>query len=265
LGDFTSSQIMKAINQSMITMTVESDSDNPAINPMAGMSRIPAGPGYINPTGTGAESIETQSEISPYYTEIPDAENRIPGSTAIYGLEGRQKLKPFQNTSPSDTFGTFVDAFLTHLSAASSMPIEVLTMKFGASYSASRGALLLFWRIAQIWRDEMAADFLNPVYEMWLAGEIGAGRIKAPGWSNPVLKAAWLNCNWIGAPMPNIDPMRTANAEKVYLDIGYTNQERGAKNHNGSSAKVNIAKNKKLFAQTPTAPWNEKQGIPGGG
>lgn len=264
LGDFTEAHIIQAINQSSVAFTVESSSDNPATNPFAGMSRVPAGyspPIPATATGTAQEQIEKEAEISPEYTPIPDIENRVPGSMGVFNMEGRQRLVPIQAKAPSDTFETFTNSFLAHLAASRSMPVEVLLMRFNSNYSASRGALLLFWRVCQIWRDEMASDFLNPVYEAWLGGEIAAGRIRAPGWSDPVLRAAWLNCNWIGAPMPNIDPMRTANAEKVYLEMGYTNQERGARGHNGSSAKANIAKNKKMFADTPIAPWNVKQAV----
>ena len=130
-------------------------------------------------------------------------------------------------------------------------------MKFNASYSASRASLVIFWRIAQIWREEMIADFLNPLYESWLSEEIAAGRIKAPGWQDPILRAAWLNNTWIGTPMPNIDPAREAKAAKEYLDMSATTQNRIARNLNGTSAKDNIAINKRTFPETPITPWNE--------
>ena len=259
ITDFTSAQIMKAINQSSIAMSVESNSDNPVNNPLQGMSVIPAGPRVTPVTGTGTETIEQQAELSATYTPIPDAESRAPGSIGVFSMNGKEKLVPFANTAPSDSFESFTNSFLTYLAASNSMPLEVLLMKFDASYSAARGALILFWRVAQIWRNEMISDFLDPIYCAWLSGEIAAGTIKAPGWSDPLLRAAWLNCKWEGAPMPNIDPMRTAKADEAYLQMGATNQETIARNHNGSSAKVNIAKNNKLFPQTPVEPWNVKQ------
>jgi hypothetical protein len=84
-----------------------------------------------------------------------------------------------------------------------------------------------------------------------MAGEIASGRISAPGFSDPVLKAAWLNCNWIGEPRPNIDPQREAQAEEKYLKMQATTQNRIARNLNGSDARKNIITNRKMFAETP--------------
>ena len=129
-------------------------------------------------------------------------------------------------------------------------------MKFQSSYSAARGALLMFYRVAKIWRDEMSSDYLNPVFEMWVSEEIAAGRVSAPGWADPVLRKAWLNCVWIGSPMPNIDPMRTAKAEKEYLSMNATTLERVAREYNGSEAKSNMLKNEKTFKDMPRPPWD---------
>jgi hypothetical protein len=96
------------------------------------------------------------------------------------------------------------------------------------------------------------------VYEAWLDGEIALGRIVAPGWSDPFLRQAWLCNNWYGAPMPNIDPLRTAEADQKYAEIGATDLDRIAREHNGSSGKLNRAKITKQFKEIPDAPWNRK-------
>ena len=140
------------------------------------------------------------------------------------------QIHPFNNTSPSTGFDQFFDAVIKNLASSASMPPEVLVMKFGENYSASRGALLMFWQVVQMWRAELEADFLAPVYESWLSEEIAAGRILAPGWSDPRLRAAWLDANWVGVAMPNIDPQRTAEAIRAHMEMGLTTQEREARN-----------------------------------
>ena len=136
------------------------------------------------------------------------------------------------------------------------MPVEVALLKFEQNYSSSRAALLLFWRIAQIWRNEMKADFLDPIYESWMSEEIAGGRIQAPGWSDPLMRAAWLSAWWAGAPMPNIDPMKTAKADQLYVELGAQTIDDVAENYNGSSGKANLAKNSRQFADVPGSPWN---------
>jgi len=174
-------------------------------------------------------------------------------------LKEGESLEPFKDTAPAESYEKFVGAFLSHLSASVGMPLEVLLMKFSESYSASRASLILFWRVAEIWRKELIADFLHPVYESWLAGEIAAGRIQAPGWSDPRLRAAWLSSSWVGIPMPNIDPMKTAKADKTYVEIGAQTLDRVARNHNGSDGSMNRAKLAREYAELPSAPWNKKE------
>ena len=134
-------------------------------------------------------------------------------------------------------------------------------MKMGSSYSAARSALLMFWRVAQIWRAEMATDLLDPTFEMWLNEEIATGRIMAPGWVNPVKRAAWLNCGWIGAPMPNIDPARTAKADKDYIEMGAQTLDRVSRNLNGSSGKMNRSKLNRELSELSPVPWSKGSGF----
>ena len=137
------------------------------------------------------------------------------------------------------------------------MPLEVLLMKFNQNYSASRGALLLFWRVANIWRCEMESDYLNPVVEMWLSEEIATGRISAPGWQDPILKAAWLDSRWIGSPMPNIDPSKTAKADQMMTEMGAQTLEQTARKFNGSSSKSNRVKLKREINELSIPPWGK--------
>lgn len=261
ITDFTAAQIKKAINQSSIVMFNKPSKDNAASNPLDGISHsVGAGPaGLLN-----QETIETDdgTEIPidqwVKYIPIPEATLATPGSVGVFNLQEGEELKPFGQTAPADSFNTFVESFTSYLAASMSIPIEVLLMKFNQNYSASRGALILFWRVAQIWRSELSSDLLNPVYEEWLAGEIAAGRVKAPGWNDPRLRAAWLCNNWIGAPMPNIDPMKTAVADQRYAELGAQTLDRISRNLNGSSGKANRAKLAREFTELPPSPFNKK-------
>ena len=105
----------------------------------------------------------------------------------------------------------------------------------------------------------MDADLLTPIVEMWLSGEIATGNVAAPGWSDPRLRAAWMRKNWIGAGPPDIDPGKTAKANKDNAEIGATNLDRIARDLNGSSAAANIEKNNKLYGQMSPAPWSKAQ------
>lgn len=256
LTDFTSAQIKKAINQSNITMYTKPSKDNDASNPFEGISHqygarpIPS---------ESAQQVTPESALSledyVQYVPLPEATVAKPGSVGVFNLTEGEDLQPFKATAPAAEYDRFIDCFVSHLSASFSIPVEVLLMKFNQNYSASRGALILFWRIAQIWQKELKADFLDPVFHMWLAGEIAAGRISAPGWQDPRLRAAWTCSNWIGAPMPNIDPQRTMEADKGYVELGAQDLDRVARNYNGSSGAANRSRLARQFTELPVSPW----------
>ena len=249
ITDFTSAEIKKAIIQSTITMYTKPSPDNPASNPLEDISvSRPAGPTAGLATATVDGTPVTAQTQTVRYEPIPEASFGVPGSAGVFGLQEGEDLKPFENTAPAESFAKFLEAFVSHLSAASSMPIEVLLMKFGQNYSASRGALVLFWRVATIWRREMESDFLGPVYESWLAGEIAAGRILAPGWQDPRLRKAWLNTNWIGAPMPHIDPLREGKGKEIMVRLVALDLDRLSQEYNGSDGETN---REKLERQIP--------------
>jgi lambda family phage portal protein len=256
LTTFTISQIKKAIAQSQITMWVEPSDDNPASDPMAGIShRVSAGPmGETTPLSEEATDVLDALK----YEELPEATIGQPGQVGVFNLNSGEKLRTLDGKTPAESYPQFVEAFLMALSASTSMPIEVLLMKFGQNYSASRGTLILFWRIAMIWRHELASDFLSPVYEEWLTGEIAAGRVNAPGWLDPQLRQAWLNHQWFGAPMPNIDPLRTSKADKEYIEMGAQTLGQTARNHNGSDGATNRIKLAKELAELPVPNWAKK-------
>jgi capsid protein len=257
--DFTSAQIQKAINQSNIVFTVENQIQDPS-NPTADMPMTrPGGQAWGQKASTteGAGSLaDSCFDPTLEHSSLPEVEFNVPGSTSFFNTRQGDKLTPVKDTAPSDGFGEFMDSFLSNLVSSDSMPLSVYKMKMESSYSAARGELLLFYRSVMIQREEQSSDYLNPTFEMWLWEEIAAGRIKAPGFAkDPILRAAWLNCSWIGAPMPNIDMLRTAKGEKEYLAMDYTTGERGAREHNGSDFKANTLKNKKSFEEMPAPFW----------
>jgi capsid protein len=252
IGDFTLAQVQKAIMQSTLSWYVKPSADAPASNPFEeGTSQYTAG---VAATMYGSQPTGVAQETHVDYCDLPTASFRRPGSVGVYTLQGGEDLKGFADHAPSENFDRFVDSFTAYLSSSASMPIEVLLMRFGQNYSASRATLLLFWQVAEIMRAELESDFLNIVYEAWLSEEIAAGRIAAPGFFDPRLRQAWLASNWIGEPVPNIDPRVTAEANKVNLEMGATTLDRVAR-ENKSNGKANRAKLAREYSELPSPPW----------
>jgi capsid protein len=141
ITDFSQAQIQKAINQSNLVFYTKPSKDAPASMPLqdflAPASPRPSAVLGANPTDAGAFTDEPVVK----FELLREATVRQSGSVYVAGLMGGEDLRPVENTAPSESYDRFVDAFVTHLAASVSMPVEVLLMKFGANDSASRAAL----------------------------------------------------------------------------------------------------------------------------
>lgn len=257
ITDFSAAEVKKAIIQSCFAFYTKPSKENVASNPFDDYTGAgPAGPAVASEQ---AQAVAQDNNVNPKdavtYTPLPEATFVVPGSAGLFNLNEGETLESIKSTAPGQSFPEFINTLASHLSASVSMPFELVLMKFGENFSASRAALVLFWRVAQIWRDEMASDLLNVVYENWLAGEIAAGRIMAPGWSDPRLREAWLKNNWVGSPMPNIDPLKSAKADQIHAELGATDLDRVAQELNGSSGKANRAKLDRQYEELPKPPW----------
>jgi capsid protein len=145
------------------------------------------------------------------------------------------------------------------------MSNEVLTMKFNENYSASRAAIELVYRNVKRERMNLETDALNPIVGAWTAAEIAQGTMRARGWLNPTMRAAWLHNRWIGAPRIQIDPSKEAKANKDNLEMGVTTISRIAREENGSDAVENMKTNEKEIPMLTPVPWSPSAAVAGDG
>jgi capsid protein len=251
ITDFQSAQIKKAINQSGFVGFTKPAEDQAASNIFESLETEP-GP----QTGDQVASVtDSGDDFVLSFNPIPELTNRVPGSNYISNLDKGETIEFPKDTAPGPQFDAFITSIMSYLASAYGWPIEVVLMKFGQNYSASRAALLLAWQKSRIEQAEIDADFMAPWYEMWLSEEIAAGRIQAPGWSDPRLRQAWLGHILQGPPLPHISPRDDLAAIKDQLDLSLTTQDKAARQINSSSAKANQLKNTKMFPKTPVGPW----------
>lgn len=192
---------------------------------------------------------------------FPELAVRQPGAVWVANAGAGEEIQAFKMDTPKEAYGAYIDNLVEYLVASSGMSIEFLKNKFGQNYSASRATLVLVWRIIDMWRQEMIADYLNVVAFAWLGEEIAAGRIAAPGWSDPILRAAWIKIRWIGSSMPNIDPKKEAEANKTNALIGATTLDDCALRHNQSDGKRNRAQLTREYEELPLPPWESQGGV----
>jgi capsid protein len=139
---------------------------------------------------------------------------------AVNLLPGEEPV-PVNPGRPNAQFDPFVQAIIMQIGMALEIPYEVLAMRFNASYSASRAALLAAWRLFRRRRDWLASRMCQPVYELFLEEAILMGRIAAPGFfADPIIRAAWCKAQWVGDGPGSIDPEKEVTAAKLRVDLG---------------------------------------------
>jgi lambda family phage portal protein len=145
-------------------------------------------------------------------------------------------------TQPQSTFGEFTISVAKFIGAALGIPYEVLLKQYNASYSASRAALLDFWKRVRKHRSLVVDQFCQPVYEEWLADAVSLGRIEnfKGGWDDPYVRRAMLRCIWTGASAGSLDPMKEVQAADEKVKCGFSTVERESSELNGTNYRDNI-------------------------
>ena len=142
---------------------------------------------------------------------------------------------------PASGFSAFERALCEQIGAALEVPADLLLKSFNNTYSSSRAALLEAWKAFRMRRTWFANDFCDPIYEMWMSEAVARGRINAPGFfTDPILRAAYLGCDWVGPSQGQLDPVKEMNAEILAISHGLTTHEAAATRLNGSQFDRNI-------------------------
>lgn len=152
---------------------------------------------------------------------------------------------------PNSGFDPFFLAMLKQIGPALEIPFEVLIKHFSSSYSASRAALLDFWRFVRVRRDFMATYFCEPIKELWFEEAVSLGRIQAPGFfADPRIRQAYTRVSWIGDSQGSIDPEKEVAAAERRVVLGISTREKESVLHDGGDWEANIrqlAKEKNLI------------------
>lgn len=162
------------------------------------------------------QQIDSEDEFS-YELGPGSIATLAPGESVVTANPGR----------PNTAFDGFVVAISRQIGAALEIPYELLVKQFNASYSASRASLLEAWKMFKTRRTWLATDFCNPIYEQWFTEAVLKGRIEAPGFFDaPLIRKAYLGCEWSGPTQGQIDPLKEVNAAEKRVQNGFSTRQR---------------------------------------
>ena len=213
LGNYTKAELTASVINGMFTVFISSE---------------------MPETGLG-EGIPLDEQID---ASNPDTYELGYGSIVSLGMG--EKPHTTAPGRPNVAFDGFVNSIMRQVGAALELPYELLIKQCGASYSASRAALLEAWKMFRMRRKWFANDFCQPIYEEWLTEAVAKGRIYAPGFfDDPIIKAAYCKAEWHGPSQGQIDPLREVVAAVRRIDAEISTREREAAEMTGTDYNVN--------------------------
>lgn len=171
-----------------------------------------------------------------------DAINYELGPGMVNVLEPGEAIEIADAKRPSTNFDAFTTSLAKYVGAALEIPVELLVKHFSASYSASRASLLEAWKAFRMKRAWLAADFCQPVYELFLAEAISRGRLNAPGFFlDPAVRMAYCKAQWNGPAQGMIDPVKEADAAEKRIAIGVSTRQRETIEMTGGDFDSNVS------------------------
>jgi len=219
LARYSEAELQAAVVSAALAIFVKMDSEA-----FSSLFDGEAGEKYINSASRWDGSVHTDLDGH------GKAVNLLPGESLEVPNLGR----------PNANYDPFFLSMLKQIGPALEIPFEVLVKHFSSSYSASRAALLDFWRIVRVRRDFMATHFCEPIKELWFEEAVSLGRIEAPGFfSDARIRQAYTRVAWIGDSPGSIDPEKEVNAAKERIGLGISTREKESIAYDGGDWEAN--------------------------
>lgn len=191
ISDYSDAEVTAAVVSAMFTMVIETPNDDQMSPP-----------------------------IGEHDGSLADNEVKL-GNGAVLSLAPGEKANAINPSRPNVNFDPFMQAFLRQVGVALQLPFELLIKHFTASYSASRAALEMAWAYFSQQRSWFAYRFCQEVYGWAMDEAVASGRLARPGWfSNPMIRAAYLNAEWIGPRRWSLNPQQEAAADEIDMRLG---------------------------------------------
>ena len=194
-----------------------------------------------------------------------NAPNYALESGAVVVMDPGEEIQTADPSRPNDSFDPFFMAMMRMIGSALEIPSDLLLKHFPSSYSASRAAMLMAWKHFEQRRQLIAFYFCQPVYDMFLEEAVLLGRVDAPGYlSDPMIRHAYSQCDWVGSPFGTVDPVKDANAQKLLVELGVKTRSRVTRETTGENWEDTIRQIKHEQAAMGVTT-GENSGMIGGG
>lgn len=206
LETYSRAELTAAVVSSLFTVFLERgeealDSD---LNPLAGI--------------VGEETIDEAARDSAATESIELA------AGSVMELPEGFKISQANPARPNAQYDPFFRAVLSQIGARLELPLDVLLLSYNTSYSAARAAMLEAYRMFGMRRWWLVQQFCAPVRALWLDEVVARGVLRLPGYADPVRRAAYALCMWVGPARGSMDELKEAQAARARIDGGLSNE-----------------------------------------
>lgn len=173
--------------------------------------------------------IERDKELAEGGDESPlgdadSAGNIKLGNAAVIDLLPGEKANMANPARPNVNFDPFFVAWAKQVGAALELPLDELLLHYQSSYSAARAAMLQAWRFYTARRWQLVQQFCQPAYALVIDEAVAMGRLRLPGYADPLRRRAYLRAIWIGPARGAMDELKEAQAAGKRIEIGVSNE-----------------------------------------
>ncbi len=209
LETYKRSELMAAVVASMFTVFISRD-------PLAGGELDDD----LNPLGAfaGAEDIPTNERDSA-------ARERIElGSGTIVDLAPGEKPEIADPKRPNSNYAPYFRSIVDSSAAAVGLPGDIVLMVYNTSYAAARAAMLEAHRTFMTRRGWYVSSHSAPIRNLVIDEAVASGRIRLPGYADPVRRRAYQQAMWVGPARGSMDEEKEARAAAERIRIGISNE-----------------------------------------
>lgn len=146
------------------------------------------------------------------------------GNAAVVDLLPGEKANMANPLRPNANFDPFFVAWAKQVGAALELPLDELLLHYQSSYSAARAAMLQAWRFYTSRRWQLVQQFCQPAYALAVDEAVAMGRLRLPGYGDPLRRRAYLRAIWIGPARGAMDEFKEAQAAGKRIEIGVSNE-----------------------------------------
>jgi lambda family phage portal protein len=186
---------------------------------------MPFGSNTLNPTAVTDESVDAG-----------DSKIYEMGSGNIVDMDENEDITIADPKRPNANFAPFFDAIVQQIGTALEIPYEQLMLRFTASYSAARGAMLEAWKLYKRHRMFLSRNLCQPIYNEFLTEMVVKGVIAAPGYlSDARIRMAWQGATWGGMSQGQINPEVETRAALLKIEGNLSTHEEEFMSIHGNS------------------------------